>query len=164
MLASASIPGAFPPVYIKVEAGGEVYDEMHVDGGTATQVFLYPLGVDWGEILEKWAVPGRPHVYVIRNSKLAPEWKEMAPPLVPVVGRSVDSLTRTQGIGDMYRMYLGARRDNLDYHLAYIPDDFKDQPKEAFDREYMTKLYDLGYRQAKGGGKWRKFPPGAELE
>ena len=31
--ASASIPVAFAPVYIKVKAGGQEYDEMHVDGG-----------------------------------------------------------------------------------------------------------------------------------
>ena len=33
MLASASIPVIFPPVYIDVEAGGKPYREMHVDGG-----------------------------------------------------------------------------------------------------------------------------------
>jgi len=31
MLASASIPGAFPPVYFDVELNGRKYDEMHVD-------------------------------------------------------------------------------------------------------------------------------------
>jgi hypothetical protein len=160
MLASASIPGAFPPVYIKVEAGGEVYDEMHVDGGTATQVFLYPLGVDWREVLRKYAVPGRPHVYVIRNSRLAPEWTKMEPQFVPVVGRSVDSLIRTQGIGDMYRMYLGARRDNLDYHLALIPEDFDVVSKEVFDPEYMKALYKRGYDLARDGYPWARTPPG----
>lgn len=160
MLASASIPGAFPPVYIDVEAGGQVYDEMHVDGGTATQVFLYPLGIDWGDVLEMLAVPGRPHVYVIRNSKLAPQWKQMTPRLVPVVGRSVDSLIRTQGIGDMYRMYLGARRDDLDYHLAYIPDDFDVPSEEVFDQEYMKALYKRGYDLAIDGYPWSLTPPG----
>ena len=35
MLASASIPVAFPPVFFEVELrpGGPRYDEMHVDGG-----------------------------------------------------------------------------------------------------------------------------------
>ena len=63
----------------------------------------------------------------------------------------------------MYRVYIAAMRDGMDYHLAYIPDDFKEEAKEAFDREYMTKLFDLGYRQAKGGGGWKKYPPGAEV-
>ena len=38
MLASASIPGAFPPVMIDVEVGGRRYQEMHVDGGVMAQV------------------------------------------------------------------------------------------------------------------------------
>lgn len=42
MLASASIPPAFPPQYIPVVAGGKRYDEIHVDGGAIVQAFLYP--------------------------------------------------------------------------------------------------------------------------
>ena len=162
MLASASIPGAFPPVYLEVEANGERYDEMHVDGGTATQVFLYPLGIDWRTVLRKLQVPGKPRVYVLRNSKIDPKWQAMEPRLVPVIGRSIDSLIRTQGIGDMYRMYLGARRDGLDYHLAYVPEDFDVKSEEIFDPRYMQALYDLGYRLAKNGYPWAKEPPGFE--
>ena len=33
MIASAAVPVAFPPIYIKVEAYGQRFDEMHVDGG-----------------------------------------------------------------------------------------------------------------------------------
>src|SRR5215510_13216268 len=42
MLASAAIPGVFPPVLISVEQDGKMYDEMHVDGGVASQVFIFP--------------------------------------------------------------------------------------------------------------------------
>ena len=42
MIASASIPGGFPPTMIDVEAGGKRYQEMHVDGGIMAQVFAYP--------------------------------------------------------------------------------------------------------------------------
>ena len=46
--ASASIPGVFPPVYIKAETpDGRTHDEMHVDGGTSAQMFLYPPRMDW---------------------------------------------------------------------------------------------------------------------
>ena len=40
LLASASIPGVFPPVLIGVESGGQHYQEMHVDGGASAQVFV----------------------------------------------------------------------------------------------------------------------------
>jgi hypothetical protein len=160
MLASASIPGAFPPVYIDVEAGGDSFDEMHVDGGTATQVFLYPLGIDWTRVLEKLEVPDAPTAYVIRNARIDPGWIAVEPRIGPIVGRAVSSLIRTQGIGDMYRMYLGSRRDGIDYNLAFIPDDFRIEPEEAFDPRYMKALYDLGYEMAQDGYPWKKTPPG----
>src|SRR5439155_3381052 len=40
LLASAAVPGVFPPVLIDVEAGGRHYQEMHVDGGAVAQTFL----------------------------------------------------------------------------------------------------------------------------
>ena len=44
LLASASIPGAFPPVRIKVQAEGRTYEELHVDGGV-TSASLRPASV-----------------------------------------------------------------------------------------------------------------------
>ena len=69
-------------------------------------------------------------------------------------------LLRTQGIGDMYRIYLDCQRDGLDYNLAYITDDFDMKPKEDFDPVYMGALFDLGYRMAEKGYPWDKAPPG----
>jgi len=64
LLASSSIPGVFPPVYIKVQANGQTYDEIHVDGGAASQVFVYPAEIKWKEVAEKFGVKGKPDVYV----------------------------------------------------------------------------------------------------
>lgn len=45
LLASASIPGAFPPVTFEAEAEGRRFDELHADGGVQTLVFGFgPLG------------------------------------------------------------------------------------------------------------------------
>ena len=164
LLASASIPVAFPPVLIEVEADGQRYDELHVDGGGASQIFLYPLGIDWRRLAQKLKVQGTPKAYLIRNARLQPDWKTVEPSVGSIAGRSIDSLLRTQGIGDMYRVYLGTKRDGLSYHLAHIPDDFTEQPKEPFDTEHMRKLFDLGYRLAKEASPWLKYPPGAEVE
>ncbi|MCZ8149382.1 MAG: patatin-like phospholipase family protein, partial [Roseomonas sp.] len=45
LLASAAIPGAFPPVMFDVTLDGKAHQEMHVDGGTFAQAFLYPSAV-----------------------------------------------------------------------------------------------------------------------
>jgi hypothetical protein len=60
----------------------------------------------------------------------------------------------------MYRIYLGVKRDGLDYHLAYIPADFDIEYKEPFDPVYMNKLFELGYDMAKKGYPWKTAPPG----
>lgn len=162
LLASASIPAAFPPVLIPVEAGGKQYDELHVDGGATAQVFLYPAGLDYDEVLAKLEVPGRPKVYIIRNSRLDPIYQQVENKLFPIAGRSLESLVRTQGIGDLYRIYLESCRDGLDFNLAYIPAEFTQQSKEEFDTEYMKALYELAYERSKAGYDWQKLPP--ELE
>lgn len=45
LLASAAIPGVLPPVSIEVLAGGNSFEEMHVDGGTTREVLISPLDV-----------------------------------------------------------------------------------------------------------------------
>jgi predicted acylesterase/phospholipase RssA len=159
LLASASIPGAFPPVRINVESDGKIYDELHADGGTTSQVFVYPSEIDWRKILKMFNVPDPVRIYVIRNASLKPEAEHVDPWIVPISGRSISSLIRTQGIGDLYHIYVTARRDKADYNLAYIPDDFHEKSSEPFDTEYMNHLFNLGYNLAREGYPWHKTPP-----
>jgi len=164
MLASASIPVAFPPVAIDVEAQGRRYQELHVDGGTASQVFLYPAGFPWDDVVEKLEVLGAPRAYVIRNSRLDPEGIAVNRKLLPIAERTISSLIRTQGIGDLYRIFALAERDGLEFNLAYIPKEFDAIPTEMFDPVYMKKLYELGYELGKSDYQWYKAPPGFERD
>jgi len=159
ILASASIPGAFPPVFIDVEVDGQIYDEMHVDGGTVSQVYVYPIALDWKLVLKALNVKGKPSVYIIRNAKLKPKAETMPNKIFPISSRAISSLVRTQGIGDLFRIYLETQRDGLDYNLTYIPDDFDVESKEPFDMDYMNALYQVGHDMAAGGKVWLKAPP-----
>jgi hypothetical protein len=153
-------PFAFPPVYFQVEYQGQTYDEMHVDGGAAQQVFVYPAAIDWTQVMDKLgAPPGTSKVYVIRNSFIDPKWDPVKPKVMPIAGRSISSLIRTQGIGDLNRIYLLCQRDQIDFNMAQIPPSFDKKANEAFDMEYMQALYDLGYNMAKSGYPWQKKPP-----
>ncbi len=160
MLASASIPAAFPPVMFEVEVDGEYYDELHVDGGATSVVHLYPIGLDFQKLAEHMDVKGTPNVYVIRNGKLRKKWTTVERSTIPIAMRSLDSLMGSVVLGDMYRIYLATQRDGLNYHLAYIPDSFTEQATEAFDPEFMTKLFNLGYERARKGYEWNRTPPG----
>ena len=65
---------------------------MHVDGGTTSQVFLFPSEIKWRLILEKLEIKSMPKVYVIRNSHFESEWEPVKPRLIPIAGRSISSL------------------------------------------------------------------------
>ena len=164
MRASAAIPIAFPPVVIPVEAGGKPYDELHVDGGTGSQVFVYPAAADWKQIAQKLKVHGEPHVYVIRNAFLNPDYQGITRNVLPIGLRTIDSLIRTQGIGDLYQIYALCKRDGNDFNLAYIPSDFTEESGEGFDPVYMKKLFERGYQMALDGYPWEKGPPGFVVE
>jgi hypothetical protein len=160
LVASASIPCAFPPVFIEVEAGGFRYDEMHVDGGAASQIFLIPTGLDWRRVEQKLELQGTARAYIIRNDRLLTDWQAVKPKLASIAKRSISSLISNNGFGDMYRLYLETQQAGIDYNLAYIPSEFNEKSKEPFDQEYMGKLFDLGYRMALSGYPWDKTPPG----
>jgi predicted patatin/cPLA2 family phospholipase len=162
--ASSAIPVMFSPVVIPVEVKGKSYDEMHVDGGTGAQVFVYPAAVDWKVIIEKLKVQGTPEVYVIRNSFIDPDYSGVKRSILPIGSRTINSLIRTQGIGDLYQIYTLCMRDGNSFNLAYIPSDFTEKPSEAFDPVYMGKLYDLGYKMAKEGYPWHHLPPGFSVK
>jgi hypothetical protein len=160
MLASASIPAAFPPVLFDVIADGNRYDEMHVDGGATSVLYLYPIGMNWGKLTEKLEVKSKPNVYIIRNGGWRKNWESVDRSTIPIALRTIDSLMGSAVLGDAYRIYLATQRDGIDYHLAYIPEDFDEEASEPFDKAYMQKLFELGYQMAIKGYPWHTSPPG----
>jgi hypothetical protein len=80
-----------------------------------------------------------------------------------ITQRSISTLIKNQGIGDLYRIYSVTKRDGIDFNLASIPSDFSDTNDEAFDQKYMIALFDRGYNLASHNYSWAKAPPGMEL-
>ena len=162
LLASAAIPGEFPPVMFDVEVDGKPYQEMHVDGGAMRQVFLYPANLSdtaRQEGIQVFAKRER-KAYVIRNARLDPDWATVERSTLTIAGHAISALIETQGIGDLYRLYLLAQKDSLDFNLAYIGADFTVEHREDFDQKFMRALFDYGYQLGKKGYPWQKVPPG----
>ena len=159
MLASASLPAAFPPVMFDVEANGKRYDELHVDGGATSVLYLYPIGLDWKKLTDRLEVKGKPNVYIIRNGIWQSSWESVDRNTIAIALRSMDSLMSSAVLGDAYRIYLATQRDGINYNLAYMPESFDEEYNEPFDKAYMTKLFNLGHQMAKDGYKWHNKPP-----
>ena len=159
MVASAAIPGAFPPTMIDVEALGKRYQEMHVDGGTVAQVFIYPPSFNLKKFSQQQGAKRDRNLFVIRNERLDEDYVDVERQALSIVQRAIASLIHTQGIGDLRMIYEVAKRDGLDFNLAYIPKSFNVPHKESFEQNYMQALFNVGYDLGKKGYNWDKYPP-----
>lgn len=157
MLASASIPGAFPPVYFDVEADGRKYDEMHVDGGVITEVFGY--GKLFSAQTYNAETDGPCSIYVIRNGMLDTEPMQVPRRVLKIGIRSFGTLMKAHSWEDMFRMYFIALETNVDYNYVSLPHGYESHGKEMFDPVEMKRLFDLGFNMAKNGYNWNKVPP-----
>lgn len=160
LIASAAIPGAFPPEMIEVELNGRRYQEMHVDGGASAQVFVYPPSLQLNSVAKNFGITRVRHLYVIRNARLDPRWEEIKRSTFSIVGRAISALIQTQGVGDLYRIYVAASRDHIDFNLANIPASFDMKLEAPFDQTYMRALFGVGYELGRKGYPWSKYPPG----
>ena len=159
LLSSAAIPVAFPPGFIKVAANGVVYEEMHVDGGTTREVFLVPTQFMASKSDRRLGINPIRRAYIIRNGHVGPEYKAGKARTLSIASRAVSSLIKSQGVGDLYELYVFSKSDGIDCNLSYNPGEFVDTSTSTFDSVYMTKLYDLGFRLAQAGYPWKKVPP-----
>jgi predicted acylesterase/phospholipase RssA len=158
MLASASIPGAFPPAQIRVESDGAVYTEFHVDGGVTHSVIIGPSGVR-NLFPRDLPFPIRRTFYVIQNNSLVPAYKPVEPWLPAIAARSLSTLIRGQSDGDLLRIALAAQEAEADFRLVFVPPEFAAPSTTDFDTEYMAALFEAAYRDALDGIDWMDTPP-----
>ena len=161
MLASASIPAAFPPVLFDVTVDGQPYQELHVDGGAFVQAFLYPPAVT--RTRRELQAQGRPvaavRAYLIRNGRLDPEWASVDRRVFTIAGRAISTMIWMSGANDVVRLYNTTERDGVDYNLAFMGSDFNIPLTAPFEQGYMRALFDYGYQRARRGYDWAKKPP-----
>ena len=163
LLASASVPGIFPPVHVKVRVGDKVFEEMHVDGGPTRQVFLAPARFSLKTFDRLYPKPPHRTIYVIRNGKIGPEYEAVQPNVLAISARSLFTLTKHQGMGDLNQIFAMAERDGAAFRLTSIPQSFNVKSTKAFDPAYMRPLFALGQRLGQSGDAWAKTPPEAVL-
>jgi hypothetical protein len=165
LLASASVPGFFPPVPIDVEVNGRKVTELHVDGGATASVFLRAstLNLDPDTLKAGRQPLSGSDVYVIVAGKLYVDPTCTDRRTVRIGESALTSVVYAQTRGDLFRIYTLSLLGGMKYHLAAIPEDFRiGADPMAFDPTEMRRLYDAGYAAATGGTAWRDTPPGAE--
>ncbi len=160
LTASSSVPGAFAPSLIEVEADGRHFAELHVDGGATTQLFTIPEAIlARGPLKERPANAMPARFFIIVNNRLKPEFEVVEGSTVPVLARSFSSLIKTHARLTLVATREFARVRNMDFNLTYIGDDFPTTPKPSFETHYMRAVYRYGYENAVSGNVWQKQIP-----
>jgi Patatin-like phospholipase len=158
LLASASIPGIFPPVVIEAEAHGKVFQELHNDGTITAPFFIAPESMLAGT--------GTVHLptkqlYVIANAKLSQQFDVTTMQTVGVLGRSI-SLALQSGLRiELLLTLAAAQKQGIGLSVAQIDEEFQHPARGAFDPEYMKALFDFAVEQAKKGKTFEAVVAGA---
>lgn len=159
LLASAALPGIFPPVDINVKVDGKTYSEIHVDGGPTREVFVSPAVFSFRDIDKVVGIKAPRRLWLVRNGKLTPEYATVGLSAASIAMRSLETLTKYQGLGDIIRIYDHAKLDGMDFNLASIPPDFNEKRPAPFDPGYMNALFKTAYDLGRSGYQWAKVPP-----
>lgn len=159
--ASASIPGAFPPVMIHAQRGlaqdgtPEVFDEMHVDGGVMNPFVALP------QMLWTWRdqnnVLDGGRVWVIVNGKADPEAELTINAPISVAERALNAALKANLRATLIANAAFARRNNMEYHVAAIPSAFDGGDGLDFSKEARVAVYDLGHARMLGDEAWSGF-------
>jgi predicted acylesterase/phospholipase RssA len=157
LVASASVPGAFDPVFIDAEANGHHFREMHVDGGTAYPLFAVPVRLlaATGQISRNRGG----QLYIIINNNLDPEFAVTKPKTLSIVARAFNTLVKSDFYDTILDSYVFAKEQGYTFNLAYIPNTFRVKSVSLVDQKYMIALFELGQAQGVSGGQWQHTPP-----
>lgn len=156
LLASCSIPGAFPPVFIDVESGGNHFSEMHVDGGVGGQFFVAPAALM--AATSDFRLPATA-LYVVVDTGLQPAFDRVERTTAQILAQSVGMAVKVDTRLMLDRAYLVAKRSGIAFNVASIPPTFNAPSNGAFDPKYMKALYDLGYDLGKSSSPFDSVPP-----
>lgn len=158
LVASASIPGVYPAVMIEAESAGRYFEEMHSDGGSASQVLVLPQALLTSSERLVAASSASVNFYVIINNALMPEFAKTPDKTLSVVARAYSILVKSQTQNALTALYNYARLTGAHFHVASIDSQVPYSILDPFNTNYMRAVYNLGYAEFQAGNLWKDRP------
>ncbi|MBA4188492.1 MAG: hypothetical protein C0467_10850 [Planctomycetaceae bacterium] len=164
LLASCSVPGMFPPVKFVVDVGGQTIEELHADGGIASQLFVPPhvfrkaAGKDAGAPV----VPGATgNLYAVVAGKLYADAAPVRQRVLPILGATTESIMYANCRSELGNLHGQAVLSGLRFHLSALRQDavVNAETLLSIDQTEMQKLYVEGEQDGLAGPAWQFAPP-----
>lgn len=163
LLASAAIPGAFPP--------REIDGGLYVDGAITGNI-LYGARVPGEDgFAAQWlrTYPGLPvpktRYWVIFNNQFRPPPEVVPARWSAVLPRSTTTATRSSTVNSIRHLFalaeVGRLKRKLDIEVRYIavPDDWLPSQPGVFNKDVMNTLADMGERMGADPASWKTEEP-----
>jgi hypothetical protein len=152
LVASASIPGLFPPILIHVESSGVSYDEMHVDGGTTVPFFFAP------EIAEIMPIAfdelRGANLYVLINGQLIAPQKMTADKTVAILKQSFAAQMNHSSRTALELSAAFAQLHGMNFRFSRIPSEYPFQGPLNLNSASMQALFTYAAGCAEQGHFW----------
>ena len=159
LVASASVPGMFPPVIIRVVQDGLSADQAHVDGAATVPFFVPP-----ALLQSSRSVPGagRAAVYVIVDGSLSGGAQTTRLTARAILTRSIrvglDHLLLTS----LQLTAATAQLEGADMQYSSLPADYPLPDAFDFSARIRRPLFHYAYQCAESGRLWTVLPPADE--
>lgn len=150
--AAVSIPGAFAPIEITSATASGPITELHGDGALMANFYADPA-------LVPPSLQADAQISVIVHNQLRPKPEPQKASLVPLVTKSIGSLSRSSTRLLLAKTQLEAAQKNIPLRYANLPPDWPSVSALDINRAYMRKAFQYGYDLAADGAVWQTREP-----
>lgn len=156
LIASASVPGVFPPTMIEVQGAGRRFAEMHVDGQAERPFFAITQRL---LLTRRSADPQfRPHIFIIVNGPRESEFAVTPRATIPILTRTLDAASKA-AIGLVLADTLEfCRHNGCDLRVSDLPSIEKNDPLD-FSAAHIKSLFSAGQAAIESGRAWSNASP-----
>jgi hypothetical protein len=156
LIASASVPGVFPPTMIEVDGAGRRFAEMHVDGQAESPFFAITERL---RLMERATDPRlRPHLYVIVNGPRANEFEVTPHATIPILIRTIDAASKASIRSVLADTLDFCRQNGCDLRVADLPPTQKNAALD-FSAAHLQSLFAAGEAAIASGQAWEAAAP-----
>ena len=152
LVASASIPGVFSPVVIRVQKAGVRYDEMHVDGDTTVPFFVAPMQA-YVRPIDASELKGV-NIYVMVNGQLGGAPRTTPVDTISILSRSVETTLLHLARTNVLLTLEFARKYDINLRFSSIPIDYAFRGPLDFEPSSMRALFNYAADCAREGRLW----------
>jgi predicted acylesterase/phospholipase RssA len=164
LVASASVPGLFPPIIIRVPDDGGQRNETHVDGGVTLPFFVVPSPVDMpGDSIVRTGDQAQARgarLYILIDGQLGEQPRATRLRTSTIMSRSVSASLNRMMRTTLELTAATAERRGIALDYSAIPVSYPYHGALDFSAATVRPLFQYAYECARTGRLWTAFRPG----